>query len=384
MVLVWVAGALGALLVAEGVARVALRRGGRFALVPHKRTEFHLDLTALPQLEPVVRTEINAEGERGGPLPTRDRRTYRVLVAGGSAAECYLLDQRSAWPAVVEEELRRDPGPIQAPSIHVGSIARSLLPTASIARLLEGVLPRYPHLDLLITFVGASDVVAWMEAGAPVEYEATVRPDARLFLEGPDVELGLDPRRWALRRYLARWARRVLGRVERREGVGRAIARNRAMRAAAPHRVDEVPDPSGMLASFERHLRRVIELGRSRGARVLVVQQPWIERDLTPEEEQQLWNFGLGRPYAEAVDAYYTRRVVGELMRAVNGVQERVAAELGVECLELQGGVPMDFEHFYDDLHFTPRGARWVGAAVASVVREGSQRAGSESGPRIG
>ncbi len=376
MLLISGAGAVSALVVAEALARVALRRGGRYALVPHKRTEFHLDREVFPQLEAVVSTAINAEGERGGPLPTRDRRTFRVLVAGGSAAECYLLDQESAWPAVVERELRREPGPAEGRTVHVGSIARSLLPTALIARLLEGVLPRYPHLDVLVTFVGASDVVAWLEAGAPAEYEEHVRPDSQLFLQGPDTPLGLGPGRWALRRYLARWSRRFLGRVERREGVGRAVARNRAMRAAAPQRLDETPDASGMLASFERHLRRVIELGRERGALVLVARQPWIERDFTPEEEGLLWNFGLGRPYEEEVDTYCTRRVVGELMRAVDGVQARVAAELSAPSLALQPLVPMDFDHFYDDLHLTPRGAELVGSAVAAAIREELARRG--------
>ena len=33
------------------------------------------------------------------------------------------------------------------------------------------------------------------------------------------------------------------------------------------------------------------------------------------------------------------------------------------------GSLPMDFEHFYDDLHLTPRGAAVVGARIAEAVR---------------
>jgi len=110
--------------------------------------------------------------------------------------------------------------------------------------------------------------------------------------------------------------------------------------------------------------------GKAQGARVLVVHQPWIERDFTPEEERQLWNFGCGRPYEDEVDTYYSRQVVGTLMREVNAVQARVAEELGVESLSLQERVPMDFEHFYDDLHLTPRGAELVGTIVADAIRE--------------
>ena len=42
MIFAWVLGALLALFAAEGVARVAIRRGGRYALVPYKRSEFQL------------------------------------------------------------------------------------------------------------------------------------------------------------------------------------------------------------------------------------------------------------------------------------------------------------------------------------------------------
>jgi hypothetical protein len=354
---------------AELIARGILRRSKRYALVPHARSEFQLDLSELPQLEPLVRTAINAEGERGGELPSRDRRTFRVLVAGGSAAECYMLDQEAAWPAVVERELRADPGPIEQPFIHVGNIARSLLPCAGIARILEGVLPRYPHLDVLVTYVCASDVVAWMQQGAPSQLSESELSEEQLFPVGPAGELGWSPRRSALRRLLVRGYRRLLHPVDRREGVGRAVGRNRRMRAEAPNRIDEVPDARGMLARFEVEFRRLVEISLAHGARVLVARQPWIERDFTAEEELLLWNYGRGRPHAEAVDSYYTHRVAHQLLAEVDAIQSRVARELGVAELDVRSVLPSDFEHYYDDLHSTPLGSAVIGREVAAAIR---------------
>ena len=51
---------------------------------------------------------------------------------------------------------------------------------------------------------------------------------------------------------------------------------------------------------------------------MVVVRQPWFEKDFTPEEAARLWNFGKGRPYEGDLDTYYTHRVVNALMRAVD------------------------------------------------------------------
>ena len=102
---------------------------------------------------------------------------------------------------------------------------------------------------------------------------------------------------------------------------------------------------------------------------MLVVGQPWLERAFTPEEERLLWSFGRGRPFEGPVDTYYTHRVAHELLRRANEVQFAVARELGAETLDLMGSLPMDFEHFYDDLHLTPQGAAVVGARIAEAVR---------------
>ena len=62
-----------------------------------------------------------------------------------------------------------------------------------------------------------------------------------------------------------------------------------------------------------------------------------------------------------------------------NEVQFRVAREVGAETLDLMDAIPMDFEHFYDDLHLTPQGAGVVGARIARAVRELEASSGDSS-----
>ncbi len=100
-------------------ARRATRSGG-----PATGSTCTPTARVLPSQEALVRFEVNSEGERGDEPPADSRATYRILVAGGSAAECYFLDQPSTWPEVLKRELSTARGPR----------ARSAPPTSTSAR----------------------------------------------------------------------------------------------------------------------------------------------------------------------------------------------------------------------------------------------------------
>ena len=150
------------------------------------------------------------------------------------------------------------------------------------------------------------------------------------------------------------------------------------MRARAPHVLDAVPDPAPMLERFERDLRELVLRSREKAKRVIVVRQPWFEKELSPEEERHMWNFGQGRPYREEVRTYYSHRVVWELMRQVDQRTARIVAELGAEEVELMSVLERSLEIYYDELHHTPRGCREVGRAVAEVILR-RERGGARS-----
>src|SRR5437868_4145714 len=108
--------ASGVLLVVAVVAEMAARwwlrhRSAYYVFPPGLRICMHPDPKVSPHLEPTVRFDINSDGERGDDVP-RGRSggaLYRVLVAGGSQPEGYLLDQHTSWPGTLamEELIRR-------------------------------------------------------------------------------------------------------------------------------------------------------------------------------------------------------------------------------------------------------------------------------------
>jgi hypothetical protein len=367
-----VAGALAVLsIVGEIVARAVIRRrGGYYRYQPFWRTRLDFAPGEMPGFPPSAMMEINADGERGDPPPAPGEPCYRVLVVGGSAAECSTLDQSQTWCAVAQRILG-DPLNLAAlgvPRVHVGNVSRAILPVEEIHWMLEKMLPRYRSLDAVLLMVGGADVIRWVEGGTPSVAPRGRLAIDRLFERHPEIRFGWRPRQTAYWRMLAdlnRRTRRPL--VVDPRGIS-WMDEVRRMRAEAPGRVDRVPDPAPMLDNFERHLRALVETARAKARRVVLVRQPWFGPDPTPEEEAMFWNFGLGRPYKEKVSTYLTPRVVDELMRAMDARAVFVAESLGIEHVDVPGRMERGAHTFYDELHFTPTGAEQVGRLVAAAL----------------
>lgn len=373
--LFWLGAALGAALVSPLFAEIAARRalrgyGGYYRYVPYSRTHTKLDREALPHLRPVSRLDVNGDGERGGEPPREGERAYRILVVGGSAAECFFLDQDQTWPAVVERELC-EPANLRAlgvDRVHVGNVARAILPCAQIDVMLRKMLPRYRRLDAVLVMVGASDLVSWMEQGLPDTLRAGDVHLPRLFEQHPEGPWGFSPRKMALRRIAAGFYRRLRRPIEHRDNGGDWLHRTRRMRRDAPTIIDEEPNAAPMIDHFGEHLGALLRTARESGARVIVVRQPWLGAAISPEEEKLMWNFGIGRPYREQVTTYFSAKVVDALMRKVDERAVQVAEELGIEHVNLLPDIDRTNRTFYDFLHFTPEGAERVGGLVARAI----------------
>lgn len=349
------------------VRRFYQRRSAAWPLEPNSRVVAEIDCETLPSLDPIARFFVNADGERGAPLPSDWTRVYRVLVAGGSAAECFYLDQDKQWPSVVQRVLTENAAKIGVERAHVGNIARSMQRCDYVAWMLEKMVPRLPRLDAVVLMVGASDLVTWLQAGCPSVVAASSNDPDYCFQQHDFGPFAWTPSQLALRELVKRVRNRFFPRELRRLRAGKTFAKHRAMRAAGKL-IHETPPTGPMLANYEEWLRRTIEAARSTGARVLVLRQPWLQKRFTPDEEKLLWNFGRGKPYEQHVEHYYEIGLVHRLLAEVADVSERVALDMGAEVCELRTRLEPSFEIFYDTLHNTPKGCEAVGQLVAEAL----------------
>jgi lysophospholipase L1-like esterase len=357
---------------AELLARWWIRRfTGYYVHTPGLRLRLHPHPQAFPDLEPVVRFEVNKVGERGDDAPRLGpgESLYRVLVVGGSQPEGFLLDQDTAWPGALHRLLQRPENlrRLGASHAHVGSVARSGIGSEALGQILDRVLPRYRPLSAIIILVGASDVLRWLEQGAPASPPVPATT-SDIFRCHPEQSFGWSPRRLALAEVVGRLRRLWLRPVDVNERAGGWIGKARAMRARAKVVRTAMPDPAPMLRHFETHFRRVLEQARRHADRVLVVRQPWFDRECTPDEALRMWHGGAGQAWVEEVTTYFSHDVLRRLMRRLDAAAARIADEHDVEQLDLLPIVEPGLENYYDFFHATPAGARIVAAAVADAL----------------
>ena len=359
-----------ALLAGEAGCRWWIRRSRYYIWPPGLRIELHQDPGVFPEVEPRVRFDVNSDGERGGDVRGDEDGLHRILVAGGSAAECFALDQPTSWPGVIEHLLNAPNNlrALGARRAHVGNIGRSGVGSADLDLILERVLPQYRHLDALLIMVGASDVYHWLEEGAPATHPPTPVPELALFACHPREPFGGTPGEWAAFEVARRLRRAWLRPIEVREAVGAWVPAARRMRAQAKELRTSVPDPSVILDRFEHHFRRLVGRAMTHADRVLVLRQPWFEKDYTQEELARFWHGGIGKPWKETISVYYSLDVLNRLLGLVDARVVEVADALGVEHLNLRPVLNQGLRHFYDHDHCTPAGAAAVGQAIVAAL----------------
>jgi lysophospholipase L1-like esterase len=364
-------------LAAELVGRWWIRRRGQyFVFPPGLRLHLQIDPEVFPQLERETRFDVNRHGERGDEIPRVASGLYRVVVAGGSQPEGFFLDQDTAWPGALQrilerpEQLRR----LGAARVHVGSIARSGVGSEALDLIFDRLLPRYPRLQLIIILVGATDVLRWLEQGAP--RATTPISAADVFRCHPEGPFGWKPGELAIVELLRRARRRWLRPVTLHERAARWYLEARAMRARAKTILTTMPEPTTMLDHFEFHFRRLLEKATAHAERVLVVRQPWFDKEFSPEEAAQMWHGGAGQVWREEVATYYSFEVVSKLMAFLDARAASVAKALDVEQIDLMPILEPSLNTYYDGFHATPAAARVIAAAVtAAILRQPSARA---------
>ena len=378
MAILWAVAGLAVLLAAfvtiELVTRWSIRRRARYYVFPPGlRLRLSPDADVFPHLERATRFDVNADGERGDEVP-RIEGVFRVLVAGGSQPEGYLLDQETAWPGALQRLLQAPScrQRLDATRVHVGSIARSGVGSEGLDLIFERVLPRYPRLQLIVILIGATDVLRWLECGVPQIIPPVRVPDVfRCHPEGP---FGWRPAQLAIVEAVRRVRRGWLRPLEVHHRAGKWVGAARAMRGRAKLVKTMLPDATPMLQRFDLHFRRALRRAQAHADRVIVVHQPWLCKNYSPEEAASMWHGGVGQAWRSEITTYYSFDVFSTLMRLVNDRAAATADAMGIEHIDVMPVLEPGLATYYDGLHVTPYGARAVAPAVATAIVCGTRR----------
>ena len=286
-----------------------------------------------------------------------------------------MLDQYTAWPGALEKALRGH-AIFGSRPVHVANIGQSGVDSASLYLILSRVLTQESSVDVIVLMVGASDVLRWLEIGAPPDRPADAIALDECFARHPEAKFGWHPKAWAIAT-LYRWRRDAIGKS--RTNSGQRYAVTRAMRANASETRTVVPRCDLVLDRFELHLRRCLKLAASHARHVLLLRQPWFRKDsYRPEEVAQFWNGSVGDAYVEDVTIFYAPEVVSALMVQIDGRAELVARELDITSLDISDRLDSTNANYWDQIHVTPAGSKIIaeglGEAIVHALSDGQSK----------
>jgi len=359
-------------MVAELGTRRWLRARRRYYLWPPNQVlELEFDPELARHIGPRARFAVNSDGHRGEPVPRNVERLCRVLVFGSSATECYFLDQEASWPMVLQRILERPENlrKLGASYVHVANLGRPSVEGEALDLILRVTLERTGHVAMIVIMVGASAVVNWLETGAPERPVSLAPLVSDLFAWHPEGPFAWTAKRTALAEVVRRVRDCTLHRVVRRSGVGKSLLRARLMRREATEIRNTVGDSSFVMASFEKHLHRAVSRAKAAADRVIIVRQPWFQKDEFSQEEMAcFWNGSVGNAYEGEVSTFYSNEVMFRLLDEMDVCVVRVSEALGVEQVEIRTQLEPSLKTYYDHIHLTPSGSAKVADLIAKAI----------------
>lgn len=317
---------------------------------------------------------VNSFGMRG--TEWSDEARIRIVAVGGSTTECLYLDDREAWPRLLEDLLNEKLG---ANTVRVGNVGRSGHNTRNHMLQVEKLLEQYPDIDLLILMIGINDFALRLlhgETFVPLAKESESYRE-KLFYRSfalippgqPELPFLQRLAIWQQLRHLKKTVLESGLDDNEQDATGLIYDRWRSFRQAAPAFRDELPDLSSALDEYARNVDTMIATARENRVQVMLLTQPSLfKSDLEPELQKLLWFGGIGNFMYEAGSEYYSVGALASGLQAYNDVLLDRCDEHDLLCVDLAATLPKDTSVFYDDVHLNESGARQVAELVSTAI----------------
>lgn len=305
---------------------------------------------------------VNRWGFRGDDLDrVKGDDVFRVFVFGGSTAYCGTVPYEQTHCRVLERRLRQAYPQYRVEVQNLGADWHSTEhDTIKLLFFGQDFSP-----DLVITFHAINDLVRSL--GSDMFTEGPYWSDYRHYL-GATASLATHGRKLPLlvAGVAGYWCSDLRFDQIRLNGPeGNGLNGIRAYFVPKTYPVDVTQWRS--LPAFERNLRDFVAIACAKRMRVLLATQPSLYRDDLTPAERQLLAFPLSH-YFHGERASLHSMVDG--MRRFNNATRRLAAQEGVDLVDLEQRMPKTTDYLYDDVHYTKAGNELIGNALADNLIE--------------
>lgn len=339
---------------------------GYYIWPPNFSVTYTIDPQVTPGIQGDSRFIINSQGIRGPEPPTGP--AYLIATVGGSTTECLFLDQTETWQHLVQAGLAERTGR----TVWVGNVGASGRSTREHIFQVELLARRHHDLNAVIMLVGINDAMLRLRRGEHfVEGFLNIKGGARHHRKRAFLVRPLEPEGWLAKSAIYRAfaqphikprppeANKVPMHKESPLTMWRALRKRATI-------IDQMPDMAPGLRDYQTTLERIIKVLRARKIRPVFMTQPTMWKiDLEPHLAELMW---LGSDGSKGCTAYYSLRVLAQVMDLYNQRLRKVCAVQGVECIDLAHKIPKNTTAFYDDCHFNESGARLVAKVVTDYL----------------
>lgn len=359
------------LVVAEVLLRIVSPPNDRYYVwMPNHSAELRPMPNVMPGVGLLARFHVNSQGIIGQEWGPERNKEYRILTVGGSTTECLYLDQEKSWPALVQTGLNET---ADGRKVWVGNLGKAGHNSRDHLALMRLAIHQY-DVDAVVILLGGNDMVHRLLQGD--EYDPNFVDDETRYKEWiktrfAAVPVSIESEGKSFLRRAALW--QLVRRIRRsyndryapivQDNTGDWLVELRENRQQATQ-TNELPLLESGLDEFERNVTAIVQEARRNSLRVVLVTQPTIWRSTMTETENRLLWMGW-RPDGN----FYTTAALEKSMASYNNRLTATCAKLGVECIDLAARMPRTLDVFYDDMHFTERGAQTVADAVVAHFR---------------
>lgn len=368
-ILIAIGGLFTLVIIMEVILRIILvrRKNDTYCVhVPHLKKSYR-PMLGIHGTARIIRFHTNGQGIRGRAFSGDQQ--YRILVMGGTTAECQFIDQSATWPQILEDKLNE----LNVMKVWVGNIGKSGLCLREFYMQMKYLLPQYPLINMVLVLSSSNNLLRRL-----IEDD---RYDP-FFLDHYD-----DWRDRLIRGTFARvphyrehfrfrpgyYDETAIGYVYRHmqykyfqkslyKDKMKGLLTLRKHRKNAQEYVSTLPDLTSSLAEFSHNLNAMISTAVAHSTRIVFVTQPTLWKREMPEGELGLlwtgWKGSMRR------GRYYTAGALHGGMQLYNKALKNVCQKRGIECIDLDSLLDKSPSIFIDDSHFTERGCR----AAAEII----------------
>lgn len=274
---------------------------------------------------------------------------YRIIFMGGSTTACTYIPQEMTFSQLVEDHLNAEglPKRIECANAGVdGSCARD-----SLTQLLFDV--SFANPDCVVVMQGVNDFALGLTPD--FQPDASDRRTGKGKAKSIYEEYFGDPHP-----YLYQFYKTLTRRHSRRFTLDHI--REERERLSHLERTEITNFPS--LPWFVRDMRLIASSGKALGIRMVFVTQCSLYAEVLPPEVEQR----LGIPFPEEDGLNPSNASMKRGMDAYNDAVRQLAAEMGVELIDLEREIPKTLDYLYDHVHFSVNGSKKVAEVLSDYL----------------